>query len=125
MGCEDPNIGLRILIVDDHAEFRRHARRLLESEGHEVIGEAGDGAEAIRSVGRLRPDVVLLDVNLPDASGLQIAEQLQTTGADGPAVVLISTRAERDLEPLLRRSRARGFIPKDELSGSRIAELAG
>lgn len=118
-------MGLRILIVDDHSEFRRHVRRLLESEGHEVVGEAGDGAGAIRSVDRLRPDVVLLDVNLPDASGLQIAEQLQTPGAGRPAVVLTSTRSARDLEPLLRRSRARGFIPKDELSGSRIAELAG
>ncbi|MFL5823089.1 MAG: response regulator transcription factor [Solirubrobacteraceae bacterium] len=116
---------LRILIVDDHAEFRRHARRMLESDGHDVIGEAPDSASAVERARALRPDVVLLDVNLPDGSGLQIVDRLCPPGSSGPAIVLTSTRAERDLEPLLRRSHARGFIPKQELSGSRIQELAG
>jgi two-component system response regulator EvgA len=116
---------LRILIVDDHPEFRRHARRLLESDGLVVIGEAQDSASAIARTRVLRPDVVLLDVNLPDESGLRIVDRLCPPGSRAPAIVLTSTRAVLDLEPLLRRSRARGFIPKDELSGSRIEALAG
>jgi two-component system response regulator EvgA len=117
-------VPLRILIVDDHPEFRRHARRMLESDGHVVIGEAQDSASAIERTAALRPDVVLLDVNLPDESGLRIVDRLCPPGSRVPAIVLTSTRAVRDLEPLLRRSRARGFIPKDELSGSRIEALA-
>ena len=115
---------LRILIVDDHPEFRRHARRMLESDGHFVIGEAQDSASAIERTRVLRPDVVLLDVNLPDESGLRIVDRLCPPGSRVPAIVLTSTRAVRDLAPLLRRSRARGFIQKDELSGSRIEALA-
>lgn len=116
---------LRILIVDDHPDFRRYARRMLESDGHIVIGEAPDAASAIERTRVLRPDVVLLDVNLPDESGLQIVDRLSPPGSQVPAIVLTSTRAARDLAPFLRRSRARGFIPKDELSGSRIEALAG
>jgi DNA-binding NarL/FixJ family response regulator len=118
-------VSLRILIVDDHAEFRRHARRMLESDGLDVIGEAEDSASALERARALRPDVVLLDVNLPDGSGLQIVDRLCPPGSATPAIVLTSTRAARDLEPLLARSRARGFVPKHELSGSRIADLAG
>ena len=116
---------LRILIVDDHPEFRQHARRMLESGGHVVVGEAQDSASAIERTRVLRPDVVLLDVNLPDESGLRIVDRLCPPGSHVPAIVLTSTRGARDLAPLLRRSRARGFIPKDELSGSRIEALAG
>jgi DNA-binding NarL/FixJ family response regulator len=116
---------LRILIVDDHSEFRHHARLMLESDGLDVVGEAQDAASALERAAALRPDVVLLDVNLPDESGLAVVDRLCPPGSDTPAIVLTSTRAARDLEPLLRRSHARGFIPKDELSGSRILELAG
>jgi DNA-binding NarL/FixJ family response regulator len=116
---------LRILIVDDHPEFRRHARRMLESDGHVVIGEAQDSASAIERTRVLRPDVVLLDVNLPDRSGLQIVDCLCPPGSRVPAIVLTSTHAARDLAPFLQRSHARGFIPKDELSGTRIEGLAG
>jgi DNA-binding NarL/FixJ family response regulator len=118
-------VTLRVLIVDDHPEFRWHARRLLELEGLEVVGEAVDAASALESARVLRPDVVLLDIGLPDASGLEIVDRLCPPGSPGPAVVLISTRAARDLGPLLRRSNARGFIAKHELSGSRIDALAG
>jgi DNA-binding NarL/FixJ family response regulator len=117
-------VPLRILIVDDHPEFRRHARRMLESDGHVVIGEAQDSASAIERTRVLCPDVVL-DVNLPDESGLRIVDRLCPPGSRFPAIVLTSTRAARDLAPLLRRSPARGFIPKDELSGSRIEALVG
>src|SRR4051794_24126195 len=104
---------LRVLIVDDHPEFRRHARRMLESDGLDVVGEAQDSASAIERARALQPDVVLLDVNLPDESGLSVVDRLCPPGSATPAVVLTSTRAARDLEPLLLRSHARGFIPKD------------
>lgn len=116
---------VRILIVDDHSEFRRHARRLLESDGLAVVGEAHDSASAIERSRLLCPDVVLLDVNLPDESGLQIVDRLCPPGSRVPAVVLTSTQAARDLAPFLECTRARGFIHKDELSGSRIEALAG
>ena len=117
-------MALRILIVDDQPEFRRHARRLLELDGQDIVGEAGDAASAIASAIALRPDVVLLDLNLQGESGLAIVDRLCEPGSPRPAIVLTSTHAARDLEPLLERSRARGFIPKHELSGSRIEALA-
>ena len=80
-----------ILIVDDHLSFRATARTLLESEGFEVVGEAGDGSEALDSVVRLRPDVVLLDVQLPDMDGFEIAAQLGTNG-NRPQIILTSSR---------------------------------
>jgi len=118
-------MALRILLVDDNSEFRRHARRLLELDGLEIVGEATDAASALKSARRLRPDVVLLDVGLPDTSGLQIVDQLCPPGSPGPAIVLISTHTAHDLGPLLQRSNARGFIAKHELAGSRIEALAG
>jgi DNA-binding NarL/FixJ family response regulator len=111
-----------ILIVDDHAGFRASVRRLLEAEGHEVVGEAADGEGAVREAERLRPDVVLLDVQLPDADGFDVAARI--TGADGaPAVVLTSSRDWSDSPELIRRSGARGFLPKSKLSGEALAGL--
>lgn len=110
---------MRILIVDDHAGFRAMARRLLEGDGHAVVGEAADGAEALVEAGRLRPDVVLLDLNLPDASGLTVAERLRQSG--GPAVVITSTHDEDELDELARRHGATGFVPKTQLTGAALA----
>jgi CheY-like chemotaxis protein len=110
-----------ILIVDDDQRFRGIARRLLESEGFHVVGEAGNGRAALSAARDLEPDVVLLDVQLPDLDGLEVAELL--TGEGGPAVVLTSTRDEADFGPQVRESGARGFVPKDELSARRIADL--
>lgn len=108
------------VIVDDHAPFRASARKLLEVEGYEVVGEAVDVASAIATVERLRPDVVLLDVVLPDGTGFDVAERL----ADGRSrVVLVSSRDRGDLGPRLERTKAAGFIPKDELSGEALAEV--
>lgn len=109
-----------VVIVDDHAPFRASARRLLEVEGYEVVGEAGDAASAVETVERLRPDVVLLDVVLPDGSGFDVAERL--VGSDA-TVVLVSSHDRSDLASRLRRSSAAGFIPKDELSAETLAEL--
>jgi DNA-binding NarL/FixJ family response regulator len=109
-----------VVIVDDHAPFRASARRLLEVEGYEVVGEAGDAASALEVVERLRPDVVLLDVVLPDGTGFDVAESL--AGGDAK-IVLVSSHDRSDLGSRLRRSSAVGFIPKDELSGETLAEL--
>lgn len=111
-----------VLIVDDHPSFRATARMLLELEGYEVVGEAPDGLSAVTEAQRLQPDIVLLDVNLPDIDGFDVASRI-TTNADAPAVVLISSREGADFGPLIRRSGARGFIAKADLSGSAIEEL--
>ena len=95
---------------------------MLESEGFEVVGEAADGREAISFSRELDPDVVLLDVQLPDIDGIQVAAQIVAGGAR-PAVVLTSTRDESDFGPELRASGARGFVPKDEISAERITSL--
>ena len=111
-----------VLIVDDFAEFRDMARALLEAEGYEVIGEAADGEEAIAAVPRLRPDIVLLDVQLPGIDGFAVADHL-AAAARAPAVVLTSSHDAGTFRRRLARSPARGFISKAELSGRRLAEL--
>ena len=111
-----------VLVVDDHQGFRSRARLLLEADGYEVVGEAADGRSAVDEARRLHPDLVLLDVQLPDLDGFEVAAQI--TGADGgPAVVLTSSRDWSDSRELLARSGASGFLPKDQLSGATIAEL--
>jgi len=111
-----------VLIVDDHPSFRATARLLLEAEGYAVVGEAPDGESAISAAGDLRPDVVLLDVNLPDVDGFAVARRL-TNGGGGPVVVLVSSRESADYGPLVARSGARGFINKADLSGTTLEEL--
>jgi DNA-binding NarL/FixJ family response regulator len=111
-----------IVIVDDDPRFRGIARRLLESEGFDVIGEAADGREALAVAQELEPDVVLLDVQLPDIDGIEVATRLSSAG-DGPAIVLTSTRDESDFGPRVEQSGARGFVPKGEISAERITSL--
>jgi len=111
-----------VLIVDDHPSFRASARALLEAEGFDVVGEAADGESAIEAAGDLHPDVVLLDVQLPDVSGFQVASQLTSNGSE-VSVVLVSSRDGSDYGPLVEESGARGFVPKGELTGARIAAL--
>lgn len=111
-----------VLIVDDHPAFRASARRMLEADGYDVVGEAADGASAVALALELRPDLVLLDVQLPDVDGFDVAARL--TGRDGaPAVVLTSSRDGADFGSLVARSGARGFVAKAELSGEAIAAL--
>jgi len=95
---------------------------LLESEGYEVVGEAEDGQSALRAVQELRPDVVLLDVQLPDIDGIEVAARLTANGS-GPAIVLTSSRDLADLGPMQDRCDVRGFIPKAELSGAALEAL--
>jgi CheY-like chemotaxis protein len=95
---------------------------LLESEGFHVIGEAEDGHSALRAVEKLHPDVVLLDVQLPDIDGIEVAAQLTANGS-GPAIILTSSRDLADLGPVRDRCDVRGFIPKAELSGAALEAL--
>jgi DNA-binding NarL/FixJ family response regulator len=111
-----------VLIVDDHPTFRATARMLLEAEGYHVVGEAPDGTSGIQAACQLRPDLVLLDVNLPDLDGFSVAERI-TCHRNAPAVVLTSSRDPSDFGPLVAGSGARGFISKGDLSGAAIAEL--
>jgi DNA-binding NarL/FixJ family response regulator len=110
-----------VLIVDDHADFRAAARALLERAGLRVIGEAATGSEAIAAAGRLEPEIVLLDIQLPDQDGFAVAERLAATCA----VVLISGREANTFGPQLARAPARGFIPKRALSGEALVSLVG
>jgi DNA-binding NarL/FixJ family response regulator len=111
-----------VLIVDDHPSFRASARMLLEAEGYSVIGEAEDGLSALAAVEELRPDVVLLDVQLPDIDGFEVTRRL-TSDNDGPSVVLVSSPDGRDFGPLVESSGACGFVPKNELSGQAVSAL--
>jgi DNA-binding NarL/FixJ family response regulator len=111
-----------VLLVDDNAGFRSRARRLLEADGFVVVAEAADGAAALEAARRHRPALVLLDVHLPDTSGLDVAERLTGEPAS-PAVVLTSTYDRSDFGGRIARCGAAGFVPKAELSGEALSEL--
>jgi DNA-binding response OmpR family regulator len=113
-----------ILIVDDHPSFLAAARLLLEAEGFVVVGVATDGASAVAETLRLAPDVVLLDVALPDFSGFEVASRLRDAGA-ASAIVFTSSRDSSDYGTLIRESGGRGFIAKAELSGDAVRTLVG
>jgi DNA-binding NarL/FixJ family response regulator len=112
----------RVLIVDDHEPFRAVARQLLERAGYVVSGEAADAAEALAAAAADAPDVVLLDVQLPDGDGFSVATTLAQDGG-GPAVVLISSREAEDYGARIEACGARGFIPKSKLSAATFAAL--
>lgn len=112
----------RILIVDDSAGFRIQARALLTAEGFDVVGEAADGLSGLDAARALRPDVVLLDIGLPDVEGFEVARELAVDGPP-PFVVLTSSREASAYGPRLAASQVMGFIPKDELSGAAIRAL--
>ena len=111
-----------VLIVDDNERFRVRARRRLEADGYAVVAEAADGATALQAVGHFRPGLVLLDIQLPDMSGMEVAELLSGR-PDPPDVVLTSTHDQADFGERLTRCGARGFVPKAGLSGEALAAL--
>jgi DNA-binding NarL/FixJ family response regulator len=113
-----------ILLVDDHAGFRRSARALLDAEGFEVIGESGTASDALAKAQSLRPELVLLDIQLPDRDGFDVAELLAAE-VDPPAVILISTREAREYGGRVEKTPARGFISKPLLSGAAIRAILG
>jgi DNA-binding NarL/FixJ family response regulator len=112
-----------VLIIDDNAAFRMQARALLAADGFSVIGDAVDGASGLEAVRTLKPDLVLLDIGLPDVEGFEVARVLAVDGPP-PLIVLTSSREASEYGPRLARSRVLGFIPKDELSGAAIRALA-
>jgi DNA-binding NarL/FixJ family response regulator len=110
----------RAIVVDDHPAFRASARRLLELTGYEVVGEASDGASGLALAREQEPELVLLDIALPDMSGFDVAEELAETSA---SVVFVSSRDQRDLGRRATKSGALGFIPKDRLSEESLLEV--
>jgi DNA-binding NarL/FixJ family response regulator len=115
-------MNMTVLIVDDHPSFRASARTLLEAEGYEVVGEAKNAAEALRSTRELRPDLVLLDVQLPDLDGFEVCARLRFFDRP-PVVVLTSSRDGADYGRCIEGCGACGFVPKGDLSGAAIAAL--
>jgi DNA-binding NarL/FixJ family response regulator len=120
--CDDPRVRPTVLIVDDHEGFRESATSLLEAEGFAVVGAVADGDAALAAVERLRPEVVLLDVQLPRLDGFTVAELLAAT-PHPPSVVLISSREAAAYGPRLQAVPARGFIAKGELTGKAVRKL--
>ena len=115
---------MRCLIVDDQPGFCEAARELLESQGLTVVGCATSSAEALRSVGELRPEVALVDIDLGPDSGFDLARRLADgDGGNAPRVILVSTHDEREFVKLIEASPAVGFIAKTELSAARIHDL--
>jgi DNA-binding NarL/FixJ family response regulator len=113
-----------ILIVDDHSAFRLEARQLLEAEGFVVIGEAADGQAALSLVARERPDVLLLDIGLPDIDGFAVADRLAAV-QPSISVILTSSRDGSIYGSRISDTAAVGFLRKDELTGDAIRSLIG
>jgi DNA-binding NarL/FixJ family response regulator len=124
-GCFNASIravARSVLIVDDHPGFRAQARALLVAAGYEVVGEAADGKSGVRVARDLSPDVVLLDVQLPDSTGFELVRLI--AGETGPpAIILISSRDASDYGRRIQRSGARGFICKADLSARTLAAV--
>lgn len=122
MGLAEYDREVRLLIVDDHAEFRDSASVLLEGEGFDVVGSAGTGEEALGLAMRLEPNLVLLDIQLPGMDGFATAERLAAL-ANPPFVVLISSRARSSYGARIDHAPVRGFLAKHELSGESLKNL--
>jgi DNA-binding NarL/FixJ family response regulator len=118
VGC----VGPRVLIVDDHEGFRKMARLLLARAGYDVVGEADDGASAISAARAMRPDVILLDIQLPDIDGFEVARALGPYGID-ENIILVSRRDAADYGRRIRASGVLGFIAKADVSGTNIRSL--
>jgi DNA-binding NarL/FixJ family response regulator len=115
---------MRCVIVDDSPGFVDAARRLLDHDGIAVVGVASTSAEALRSIGALRPDVVLVDVNLGAENGFDLAEHIHRFGPSTPSpVIMISTLSEEDVADLMTPSPAIGFLGKINLTSAAIRDL--
>jgi DNA-binding NarL/FixJ family response regulator len=119
--CPD-GVARRVLLVDDHPSFRRSARALLAEEGFEVVAEAEDGAAALELAADRDPELVLLDIQLPDLDGFEVALRLLERHP-GLAIVLVSTRERSDYGSLIEQSGARGFVSKIDLAGAVLDAL--
>lgn len=117
---------LRCVLVDDSPRFLAAARGLLEREGVAVVGVASTGAEALRRVAELRPDVTLVDIDLGGHSGFEVVRRLHQDAGQAPSrLILISTHAEEDYAELIAASPAAGFLSKTKLSAGAIRGLLG
>ncbi|HEX2232807.1 MAG TPA: response regulator [Thermoleophilaceae bacterium] len=115
-------MGETVLVVDDHGGFRATVRELLEAEGFDVVGEARDASTGIEAARALRPDIVLLDLQLPDLDGILASKRIAALNG-GSAIVLTSSCDPSDVVGVLEDSPALGFVPKPELSGERLRAL--
>jgi DNA-binding NarL/FixJ family response regulator len=111
-----------LVVVDDHARFRAAVAERLAAAGWRIVGEAATGTAAIDLVARLAPDVVLLDVVLPDMDGFTVADRLAAAGS-ASAVVLTSGHERRDFAGRVQAAPVRGFLPKEMISGATLATL--
>ncbi len=116
---------MTVLIVDDHPSFRATARALLEADGFSVVAEASDGDDAVALAAALQPDVVLLDIQLADEDGFEVAARLAQLNGNAPAIVLVSSRDASDFGGLIGECGARGFVGKGDLSGAAVRALLG
>ena len=121
---QDGGVRRSVLVVDDHVEFRTSVRNLLAADGFDVIGEAGSGVAALEAVGRLAPDIVLLDIRLPGIDGIEVAETIALL-LEPPQVVLVSSRDREVFGRRLAHAPVRGFLAKSELSGAALRTLLG
>jgi len=112
-----------VLIVDDHPSFRASARRMLEANGYDVVGELDNGDGVVAAVEKLNPEVVLLDVHLPGIDGFEVTRRLLDANGASPQIVLISSHDATDLDEAVGASGARGFVAKSELSAEAISLL--
>lgn len=114
----------RCLIVDDNGRFLAVLRRVLEAEGFDVVGTASTVDEALQRVADLRPGLALVDVELGQESGVDLARRLaERPGGDRPTVILMSAGRPQDYAELVVGNPVLGFLPKDQISGAAIADL--
>ena len=119
---DNPGMKRTVLIVDDHAGFRASARRVLEAGGYSVIAEAADGSSGVAAATESRPDVALVDVQLPDFDGFEVVRRLQEA-VEAPEIVLTSSHERGDFGSLVENSGARGFVSKADLSAAALEAL--
>ena len=112
---------IRVLVVDDHDSYRRLVARLLRSAGFEVVGEAGTGQDAVDKTTSTAPDVVLLDVLLPDFDGFEVARRLAASPVK-PVIIFVSSRQRDDFGPFVDGLVCR-FLSKDEFTVERLTAL--
>jgi DNA-binding NarL/FixJ family response regulator len=123
MSADNPCVSPTVLIVDDHAAFRALARQVLQADGYDVVGEATDGQTGLDAAGSLQPDVVLLDVRLPDMDGFQVVGYLASCCT---AAVVITSSSDDPLYPeRAASSGARGFVAKHDVCGAVLDRLLG
>jgi DNA-binding NarL/FixJ family response regulator len=121
-GADNLEVSPTVLIVDDHAAFRAGARAVLEADGYDVVGEAPDGQRGLDAVQTLNPDVVLLDVRLPDMDGFTVAGRLAACGC-GSAVIVTSSSDDPLYRERAHSSGARGFVAKHDVCGAALDRL--